>query len=72
MEGESDQAITAYSTAARKFQQSHLAKLFIGMEHLHQGNLSLARLFLDGSAEQEPNDPLCLSERGVVAYWKEE
>ncbi|CDW97270.1 hypothetical protein [Sporisorium scitamineum] len=67
MEGESDQAIIAYSTAARLFPQSHLPKLFVGMEHLHQDNLSLARLSLEGAAAIWPHDPLLANERGVVA-----
>ncbi|SPO29371.1 related to anaphase control protein cut9 [Ustilago trichophora] len=67
-EGESDQAIIAYSTASRLFPQSHLPKLFVGMEHLHQDNLSLARLSLEGSASIWPNDPLLANERGIVAF----
>ncbi|TKY89710.1 hypothetical protein EX895_001495 [Sporisorium graminicola] len=67
MEGESDQAIIAYSTAARLFPQSHLPKLFVGMEHLHQDNLSLARLSLEGAASIWAHDPLLANERGVVA-----
>ncbi|PWY97063.1 TPR-like protein [Testicularia cyperi] len=68
MEGESDQAIIAYSTAARLFPQSHLPKLFVGMEHLHQDNLSLARLSLEGSAAIWSQDPLTANERGIVAF----
>lgn len=68
LEGESDQAIIAYSTAARLFPQSHLPKLFVGMEHLHQDNLSLARLSLEGSAAIWPHDPLLANERGIVAF----
>ena len=67
LEGESDQAIIAYSTAARLFPQSHLPKLFVGMEHLHQDNLSLARLSLEGAAAIWEQDPLLANERGVVA-----
>uniref|UniRef100_V5E3A5 Anaphase control protein cut9 n=2 Tax=Kalmanozyma brasiliensis (strain GHG001) TaxID=1365824 RepID=V5E3A5_KALBG len=68
LEGESDQAIIAYSTAARLFPQSHLPKLFVGMEHLHQDNLSLARLSLEGSAAIWSEDPLLANERGIVAF----
>ncbi|SPO28503.1 related to anaphase control protein cut9 [Ustilago trichophora] len=68
LEGESDQAIIAYSTASRLFPQSHLPKLFVGMEHLHQDNLSLARLSLEGSASIWPHDPLLANERGIVAF----
>ncbi|SNX85666.1 related to anaphase control protein cut9 [Melanopsichium pennsylvanicum] len=68
MEGESDQAIIAYSTAGRLFPQSHLPRLFVGMEHLHQDNLSLARLSLDGAAKVWNRDALLANERGVVAF----
>ena len=68
LEGESDQAITAYSTAARKFPQAGLPRLFIGMEHLAQGNRSLAQLFLQSAAEELVNDPLCANERGVALF----
>ncbi|PWN47419.1 TPR-like protein [Violaceomyces palustris] len=71
-EGETDQAITAYSTASRKFKQSNLPNLFIGMEHLNQGNLNLAEVFLNKSFQLCEDDPLCLNEMGVVAYYKDE
>ena len=41
-EGEHDQAIAAYSTAARLFQGSHLPQLFLGMQHLALNNIQLA------------------------------
>jgi anaphase-promoting complex subunit 6 len=41
-EGEHDQAIAAYSTAARLFQGSHLPQLFLGMQHLSLNNMQLA------------------------------
>lgn len=72
LEGESDQAITAYSTASRKFQFSGLPRLFIGMEYLHQGNRNLATLFLDSSTTELGSDPLCANERGVVAFQNDE
>lgn len=45
-EGEHDQAIAAYSTAARLFQGSHLPQLFLGMQHLALNNMSLAYEYL--------------------------
>ncbi|KAL9111522.1 MAG: hypothetical protein Q9227_004010 [Pyrenula ochraceoflavens] len=45
-EGEHDQAIAAYSTAARLFQGSHLPQLFLGMQHLALNNMNLAHKFL--------------------------
>ncbi|KAL9938831.1 hypothetical protein V8E36_002550 [Tilletia maclaganii] len=68
MEGESDQAITAYATAARKFQFSHLPKLFIGMEHTNQSNYKLAEVFLRGALTVAPKDPFVLNELGVLEY----
>jgi len=41
-EGEHDQAIAAYSTAARLFQGNHLPQLFLGMQHLALNNMQLA------------------------------
>ena len=41
-EGEHDQAIAAYSTAARLFQGSHLPQLFLGMQYLALNNMQLA------------------------------
>lgn len=41
-EGEHDQAIAAYSTAARLFQGSHLPQLFLGMQHLALNNMQFA------------------------------
>ena len=41
-EGEHDQAIAAYSTAARLFQGSHLPQLFLGMQHLALNNMQVA------------------------------
>jgi anaphase-promoting complex subunit 6 len=45
-EGEHDQAIAAYSTAARLFQGSHLPQLFLGMQHLALNQMSLAHEYL--------------------------
>ncbi|KAE8379742.1 hypothetical protein BDV26DRAFT_258759 [Aspergillus bertholletiae] len=67
-EGEHDQAIAAYSTAARLFQGSHLPQLFLGMQHLALNNMSLAHEYLSaaytmstgatsGSAPALPSNP---------------
>ncbi|KAJ5104400.1 Tetratricopeptide-like helical [Penicillium alfredii] len=48
-EGEHDQAIAAYSTAARLFQGSHLPQLFLGMQHLALNNMSLAHEYLNAA-----------------------
>ncbi|KAJ5626621.1 hypothetical protein N7528_004048 [Penicillium herquei] len=48
-EGEHDQAIAAYSTAARLFQGSHLPQLYLGMQHLALNNMSLAHEYLSAA-----------------------
>ncbi|OAL46989.1 TPR-like protein [Pyrenochaeta sp. DS3sAY3a] len=70
-EGEHDQAISAYSTAARLFQGTHLPQLFLGMQNLQLNNLSLAREYLKTSYDLCENDPLVLNELGVVYYNEE-
>jgi len=67
-EGEHDQAISAYSTAARLFQGTHLPQLFLGMQNLQLGNLSLAREYLETAYTMCENDPLVLNEMGVAYY----
>jgi len=67
-EGEHDQAISAYSTAARLFQGTHLPQLFLGMQNLQLSNLSLAREYLKTAYELCSTDPLLLNELGVVYY----
>ncbi|CBN74796.1 Putative subunit of the Anaphase Promoting Complex [Ectocarpus siliculosus] len=59
---ETDQAVSAYRTAARLFQGSHLALLYIGMEYVRTHNLALARNFLMGALALSPSDPLVLNE----------
>jgi anaphase-promoting complex subunit 6 len=67
-EGEHDQAISAYSTAARLFQGTHLPQLFLGMQNLLLNNLGLAHSYLNTSYELCQSDPLLLNELGVVYY----
>ncbi len=71
-EGEHDQAISAYSTAARLFQGTHLPQLFLGMQNLALGNLRLAREYLRAAWDICQSDPLLLNELGVVFYQEEE
>ena len=70
-EGEHDQAISAYSTAARLFQGSHLPSLFLGMQNLQLGNLRLAREYLNVAWSLCKTDPLLLNELGVAFYHEE-
>ncbi|KAI5474174.1 cell division control protein Cdc16 [Pseudohyphozyma bogoriensis] len=67
-EGEHDQAITAYSTALRHFQGSHLPLLFIGMQYLGLSNIKLAQEYLEAAKEGCRDDPVVLNELGVVAH----
>ena len=67
-EGEHDQAISAYSTAARLFQGTHLPQLFLGMQSLQNANMGLAREFLGVALSLCGTDPLVLNEMGVVLF----
>ncbi|KAF1954049.1 anaphase-promoting complex subunit Cut9 [Byssothecium circinans] len=67
-EGEHDQAISAYSTAARLFQGTHLPQLFLGMQNLLLHNYSLAHEYLTTAHQLCATDPLLLNEMGVVYY----
>lgn len=67
-EGEHDQAISAYSTAARLFQGTHLPQLFLGMQNLQLNNLTLAQEYLNAAHGLCQTDPLLLNELGVVFY----
>lgn len=67
-EGEHDQAISAYSTAARLFQGTHLPQLFLGMQNLQLNNMPLAHEYLNTAYSLCKTDPLLLNELGVVFY----
>lgn len=69
-EGEHDQAISAYTTAARLFQGTHLPSLFLGMQHLQLNNIVLADEYLNTAYEMCNCDPLLLNELGVVCFHK--
>jgi len=71
-EGEHDQAISAYSTAARLFQGTHLPQLFLGMQHLQLNNMNLANEFLQAAHNVCGTDPLLLNELGVVFYHQDQ
>lgn len=68
LEGEHDQAISAYGTAVRLFQGTHLPRLFLGMQHLQLSNLNLAHEYLTSAQKLCGTDPLVLNELGVVYY----
>jgi len=67
-EGEHDQAISAYSTAARLFQGTHLPQLFLGMQNLQLNNLTLAHEYLAQAHSLCEADPLLLNELGVCFF----
>jgi anaphase-promoting complex subunit 6 len=71
-EGEHDQAISAYSTAARLFQGTHLPQLFLGMQNLQLNNLALAHEYLNTAYELCSTDPLLLNEMGVAYYHEDQ
>lgn len=71
-EGEGDQAIAAYSTAARLFQGTHLPQLFLGMQEIALDNLAIAREYLTTAYNLCDRDPLLLNEIGVCAYKEED
>ncbi|KAI7594208.1 anaphase control protein cut9 [Hortaea werneckii] len=67
-EGESDQAIAAYSTAARLFQGTHLPQLFLGMQELALENLVVAREYLTSAWKVCDRDPTLVNEMGVCWF----
>lgn len=68
IEGEQDQAISAYSTAARFFPGIHLPNLFLGMQYMALNTLSLAEEYFTLAYDICPQDPLLLNEMGVMYF----
>ncbi|OIW30385.1 anaphase-promoting complex subunit Cut9 [Coniochaeta ligniaria NRRL 30616] len=67
-EGEHDQAVSAYSTAARLFMGTHLPQVFLGMQNHAMNNMTAAEEFLKTAYGLCAADPLLLNEMGVVMY----
>ncbi|GMM30297.1 anaphase promoting complex subunit [Martiniozyma asiatica (nom. inval.)] len=67
-DGEHEQAISAYATAARLFPGVHLPNLFLGMQYLQMSNFTLANEYLNYSHTICSADPLLLNELGVLNY----
>ncbi|KAI1776317.1 TPR-like protein [Hypoxylon cercidicola] len=67
-ESEHDQAISAYSTAARLFMGTHLPQVFLGMQNHALNNMTLADEFLKTAYGLCKTDPLLLNEMGIVFY----
>ncbi|CAY68030.1 Subunit of the anaphase-promoting complex/cyclosome (APC/C) [Komagataella phaffii GS115] len=72
IEGEHEQAISAYSTAVRLFPGSYLPYLFLGMQYLQMNNLTLAYEYLSNSMLICDRDPLLLNELGIIYYHRGE
>ncbi|SCU94507.1 LAFA_0F22232g1_1 [Lachancea sp. 'fantastica'] len=70
VEGEHEQAISAYSTASRFFPGTHLPNLFLGMQYLLMGTLPLAEEYFILAYDVCPYDPLLLNEMGVLYFKK--
>lgn len=68
IEGEQDQAISAYSTAARFFPGIHLPNLFLGMQYMALNTFSLAEEYFTLAYDTCPQDPLLLNEMGVMYF----
>lgn len=68
IEGEQEQAISAYSTAARFFPGIHLPNLFLGMQYMALNTISLAEEYFTLSYDVCPQDPLLLNEMGVMYF----
>lgn len=72
IEGEQDQALAAYSTAARFFPGNHLPNLFLGMQYMSLNNYGLAEEYFTLSYDICPHDPLLLNEMGVLYFKKQD
>ncbi|CCD23677.1 anaphase promoting complex subunit CDC16 NDAI_0C00160 [Naumovozyma dairenensis CBS 421] len=72
LEGEHDQAISAYSTASRFFPGIHLPNMFLGMEYMASSTLSLAEEYFTLAYDTCRFDPLLLNEMGVLYFKKNE
>ncbi|KAJ3338385.1 hypothetical protein HDU93_009550 [Gonapodya sp. JEL0774] len=67
-EGEHDSAVAAYAEAGKVVSGSHLPDLFIGMEHLKQGNLVFAKGYFDSATKKCPSDSQVHNEKGMYHY----
>lgn len=65
-EGEHDQAIAAFSHAARYMRTSYLPLMYLGKEYFVTGNIPIATSFFKNARLLAPNDPVLLQEVGLV------
>eukprot|EP00049_Salpingoeca_infusionum_P000097 m.37138 g.37138 ORF g.37138 m.37138 type:complete len:626 (+) comp10072_c0_seq1:127-2004(+) len=68
VEGEHDQAMAAYSTAARLMTASHLPLLYIGMEHAQTNNHPMALQYLQQALALCDTDANVFHELGCVYF----
>ena len=66
--GEYDQAITAFSTAAHVMKGSHLPALYLAREYYHTGAGAVATQFLKQAVISHPTSPAVLQEVAVMFY----
>ena len=65
-EGEHDQAISAYSKAARLMRGSHVPLMQLGREYYITGSSATAVRFMKNALALSPDDPSLLQEIGVM------
>lgn len=65
-EGEHDQAISAFSKAARTMKGSHLPLLYLGKEYHQTGVMATSTRFMRSAFELAPHDPYLLQEIGYI------
>ena len=65
-EGEHDQAIAAFSNAARVMKGSHLPLMYLGREYFLTGATSISTRFMKSALTIAPHNPALLQEIGVM------
>lgn len=65
-EGEHDQAIAAFSHAARYLIGSHVPYMYLAKEYFMTNSLSMSTSFFKNALALAPSDPVLLQEVGVV------
>lgn len=68
VEGEHDQAISAYFSAAKLMNGSHLPLLYLGLEYSLSNNTKLALKFYKEALSVSPKDPHIKLELGALFY----
>lgn len=70
IQGDLDQALTAYRAALRAAPSSSMPLLCLGMQYCQASNFTLALHFLTKALECSPFDPLVHHELGTLAYFQ--